>query len=1339
MIHDSTRAVTLTATRVAKRRMTGLLASSALLPAVSALAAASLMMAPSAALAQSETRGGNGGGVGGGVGGGGTDAGISEAGGNGAAAGAGGGGGGTSVGDPSNAGLAVPIPGGAGGNGAGNGGGMGGAGGSGFRPDLGQGQNGGDATEEGGGGGGGGGAFSFSSLGGGFASGNTGFRGGNGGSGRGSGSGGGGGAGSNESKFLTDGASYQVFSRARIGGAGGDGGAGGATGNGGDGGNGGGKFIFALSGVGNLLNEGTLAGGAGGNGGHGVIVGRGGIGGAGLNQTRGSIDNLGTLQGGNGGTGSVAGAGGIGLIGSGITLNNTGTIAGGLSGDKVPVQALAMRLSGTNTITNIGTLTGGVEIASGTTTFDLATDQTLGNVVSGAGTLAKTGAGTLSLTGANTYTGLTTITAGTLAVGNASGLGTAAAGTTVEDGATVAIEGSFAIAETFSIAGNGAGGGGAIRIGSGAPSLNGAITLAADARINSVSPGGAGGFPSFITGAITGTDRNLTLGGSGPLVITGAINLGTGTLTKDGTGQIALAGSNTFGAVNLSGGVLQLNGGAAIDDAALVTIGNGGRLLVSSSETIGGLAGDATTNVFLDAGQTLTVGANNGSSTFAGRIANSGALTKIGTGTLTLSGANSYTGLTTISAGTLIAASDTALGTAAAGTVVQSGATLGLQGGITISETLTLNGSGVGGGGALRNVFGSNFVNSRITLGSDATIAAVVGTLSVLDAVDLSDKNLTIVGAGSANFFGPLQGSGGLTIAGSGSINLFNENKYTGVITVQSGNLLIQNRDVTLDTGKFVINGGNLIFNTDQVISSLSGIGGLVRNISLSSRTLTIGRDNTSTSYAGIISSDLALTKIGTGTLTLTGENLYGGSTTISGGTLQIGNGGTTGTLGGGEVVNNAALVFNRSNNLTVGNVISGSGTLTKQGAGTLTLTGVNTYTEETRITAGTLIAGNASALGTGIIFLSGNGTSLVADFSGSFSTASARRSLISLPNSDVTIAVTSGNTVSLPRDLGIGLNSTVRFGSETHNGVIEFNSVPGFGPGFRLAIDGGTLKIADTDAASRIGTLSRNAQSFTINRLGTLDLNGSTGLNSTLSKVSGTGTIANTGAASTVEISEFDFAGTFDTGSNGITLEGALGGSGSLTKRGAGTLTLASGLNTSGFTGGLTLAEGTLSLQGNLASTFGTITTTGSVIDYGNGITSAAPIAINSDTTQLQVLIGSAAQSGVISQVGGTARGFEKIGAGELVLSGANTYTGLTRVSAGTLTVANSAALGTAAGGTIVNSGATLAVRGLLTLDDAITLNGSGVGGIGALRGVPAGPLGQRDFRTARGDLARQ
>ena len=115
---------------------------------------------------------------------------------------------------------------------------------------------------------------------------------------------------------------------------------------------------------------------------------------------------------------------------------------------------------------------------------------------------------------------------------------------------------------------------------------------------------------------------------------------------------------------------------------------------------------------------------------------------------------------------------------------------------------------------------------------------------------------------------------------------------------------------------------------------------------------------NSQSSYVGG-----SLTKVGVGTLTLTGANIYTGGTIINEGSLQIGNGGTTGSITG-NVANNAILAFNRSESFTLSGVISGTGNVQQNGTGTTVLVGSNTYTGGTIINAGTLQIGNGRTTG---------------------------------------------------------------------------------------------------------------------------------------------------------------------------------------------------------------------------------------------------------------------------------------------------------------------------------------------------------------------------------------
>ncbi|NBT14594.1 MAG: hypothetical protein EBS56_13625, partial [Planctomycetia bacterium] len=140
----------------------------------------------------------------------------------------------------------------------------------------------------------------------------------------------------------------------------------------------------------------------------------------------------------------------------------------------------------------------------------------------------------------------------------------------------------------------------------------------------------------------------------------------------------------------------------------------------------------------------------------------------------------------------------------------------------------------------------------------------------------------------------------------------------------------------------------------------------LVNNASLA-----INRGNTFT-IASTISGSGSLTHQGSGTTILTADNTYSGTTTISAGTLQLGNGGTSGTVASASVITNNNLVVNRSDALTLASNISGGGNLIMNGTGTLTLTGTNSYTNKTTLNAGTLSLGSANAIGSGTISFGG-------------------------------------------------------------------------------------------------------------------------------------------------------------------------------------------------------------------------------------------------------------------------------------------------------------------------------------------------------------------------------
>ncbi len=266
--------------------------------------------------------------------------------------------------------------------------------------------------------------------------------------------------------------------------------------------------------------------------------------------------------------------------------------------------------------------------------------------------------------------------------------------------------------------------------------------------------------------------------------------------------------------------------------------------------------------------------------TVAGVIDGTGALLKLGTGTLVLSAQNTYGFNTVIRGGVLSVSSSSNLG-AFNNSVVISGATLQNTRPITTSRHILL-------------------ANGTFQTDADLTLRGLI---------DGSTLNK--------------QGAGTLILSG--------DNTYTGGTTIAAGTLQLGDGGTTGSIQGDVANNGTLAF-TLTAANDISGAG--------------------------------TLSQQGSGTLILSGNNTYSGSTTVSAGTLQVGNGGTTGSLGTGAVTNNAALVFNRSGTLTAANDISGTGSLDKQGAGTLVLSGANTYTGGTTISAGTLQVGNGGATG---------------------------------------------------------------------------------------------------------------------------------------------------------------------------------------------------------------------------------------------------------------------------------------------------------------------------------------------------------------------------------------
>jgi autotransporter-associated beta strand protein len=230
-------------------------------------------------------------------------------------------------------------------------------------------------------------------------------------------------------------------------------------------------------------------------------------------------------------------------------------------------------------------------------------------------------------------------------------------------------------------------------------------------------------------------------------------------------------------------------------------------------------------------------------------------------------------------------------------------------------------------------------VNAIVDLnGNSNTIGSLAGTGTVINN-GATPATLTAGGDGTSTLYSGSMVDGtstlGLIKAGPGTLILSGLNTYSGGTVITAGVLQIGNGGITGSITGDVTDDATLAFDRSDALT-----------------------------FGGVVSGPGGLSQLGAGTLILTGNNLYTGVTTIGAGILQVGNGGTSGALSGGSIINNAILDFDRSDSITYGGVISGSGVTIKDGSGTLILTGANTYSGGTAINSGTLQLGNGGASG---------------------------------------------------------------------------------------------------------------------------------------------------------------------------------------------------------------------------------------------------------------------------------------------------------------------------------------------------------------------------------------
>ncbi|RZJ25828.1 MAG: hypothetical protein EOO54_05025, partial [Haliea sp.] len=586
---------------------------------------------------------------------------------------------------------------------------------------------------------------------------------------------------------------------------------------------------------------------------------------------------------------------------------------------------------------------------------------------------------------------------------------------------------------------------------------------------------------------------------------------------------------------------------------------------------------------------------------------------------------------------------------------------------------------------------------------SGEVVVGVGGLLDVGDLISLGTTpgagaaRLTVLGGGAVSasrlFAGGAARQGIVAVTGAGS-----------TLTVAPAGLGPMQRfhiggnaagELHIDTGANVTVNGTRTLHLGDVAHGTLFIGSGAAAGTLTADSVIMGTTGSrvsfnhtgTTTFSAAVSGSGFLTKSGAGTTLLTGANTYTGGTAVSSGSLQVGNGGTTGTVGSGGVglAAGATLSFARSDSITVANAIFGAGTVRQDGGGTLTLTGNNPFSGGLRINAGTVMAG-AGSVGTGTVTLHGGRLVGTADMTVA--------GIATDVGATGRVAAAPGTVMRVGPVLVLGASSTTSFGDATNAGVIEFSSAGGImvSATADIVVAAGTLRAGDP----RLGLVTGNIASTTVDAGATLDYNGQT--NAEISVLRGAGTVRQDGA---LNVKEGDFSGR---------LTGAM----ALGKLTAGTLTL-TGAND--YTGGTTVSAGTL--QGNTTSLQGNI-------------------ANNAQLTFDQAATGTYA--GVLSGTGA----LTKLGAGNLTFSGTNTYTGATVVNAGTLSVNGSIAssnvtvnTGAILGGTGTVGSTTITSGGALAPGNSIgTLNVAGnlTFNTGSIYRVEADALGNADRVNASG-----
>ncbi len=471
--------------------------------------------------------------------------------------------------------------------------------------------------------------------------------------------------------------------------------------------------------------------------------------------------------------------------------------------------------------------------------------------------------------------------------------------------------------------------------------------------------------------------------------------------------------------------------------------------------------------------------------------------------------------------------------------------------------------------------------------------------------------------------------------------------------------------------------------------------------------------------------------KQGSGTMALLNANTFNGALIIESGAVWVGTNSATGTLGTGPVTNNATLVFNRSNAMTVDNVLAGNGTINQYGSGALTLGGDNSgFSGTMNITNGSVVANHAGIFGASTVTVSGTGVIMA----GTDTSSTLAITNLTFNGSGAVTVGTLDNFTNAPAITVTG-TLTLNGGAETI--TVNLPSGPVDSGTYHLIAHANTLGDITSLILGTQPTLGARQSALLVNNAGVIDYvvsgvnpywTGALSSEWSLTELGDpknwalpggsitdfmTGDIVTFGEASasqdvSIASDVLPAAVIFNNPTKNYTLTGSAGiaGTGYLTKNGSAALVMNT---TNSYSGGSTLSGGTVTLGNGSALGSGDVRLTAGILDI-NGATVTNSISLEGGT-----VTDNGTLSGVISGSGAV----DKSTGATLTLSGANTYSGATTISAGTLIMGNANALGT---GTVTFNSGILDLGGL-TVSKALavvvgTLGGAGGTSSGAITG---------------------